>query len=189
MDWSLALYLWSDNASMENQEQNFCAYCAHQYQPTDAFCNTCGYPLQGKPQEQKHFIANRATKEIDLIALNKKIERACESLYWVAGILTVSFTFLYFVGPTQEDPTVFFLTAVIIIGAFLALGAWSKQKPAAAIISGLSLFVVLLLVDAIVQPSSIFSAFVFKILVIIFLVKGIMAIFEVEKIKKELNIK
>lgn len=174
---------------MENQEQTFCAYCAHQYQPADAFCNACGYPLQGKPQEQKYFIANRATKEIDLIALNKKIERARESLYWVSVILAFSFAVIYFVGPDQEDPTIFFLTAVIIIGAFLALGAWSKQKPAAAIISGLSLFVVLLLLDALVQPSSIFSGLIFKILIIGILVKGIMAIFEVEKIKKELNIK
>ncbi len=173
---------------MEKLEQ-FCACCAHQYQLEDSFCNSCGFPLLGSKEQQDAHIANRVVKEIDLIDLNKKVDTACQSLYWITGIITLSTIIGYFALPEEGDLFVFLITSTIMIGAFLALAVWSKSKPATALISGLSLYVIIQVLNMIGDPSSIVRGIIFKVLIIGYLIKGIMAVLEVEKIKKELNIK
>lgn len=121
--------------------------------------------------------------------LNRKVDAASNSLYWIAGILTVSSVFSYFVMQNDENLIAFLITSIILIGAFLAFGVWSKTKPAAALISGLSLYVIIQLINAVDNPATIFSGIIFKIIIIGYLIKGIIAVTEVGKIKKELNIK
>ncbi len=174
---------------MENQNLNLCACCAHHYEPVDIFCNTCGFPLQGTPQQQDAFIANRVVKEIDLVDLKKKVESARNSLYIITAFLGISGLFgLFFI---EDDNNLFYylISYVILVGAFLAFAVWSKTKPTSALISGLSLYVIVQLLSAIADPSSLFSGIIFKVLIIAYLIKGIIAVLEVDKIKKELNIK
>ncbi|RZL47198.1 MAG: hypothetical protein EOP00_12665 [Pedobacter sp.] len=174
---------------MENQELNLCACCANTYAPVDAFCITCGYPLQGTSEQQENHIANRSVKEIDLIDLNKKVESACNSLYWIGGVMALSGIIGYFTLTEEDDIFVFLVTNVILIGAFFAFAVWSKTKPVTALISGLALYIIIQLLNLIVDPTTIIRGIIFKIIIIGYLVKGIMAVLEVEKIKKELNIK
>lgn len=172
----------------ENQELNLCACCAHRFEITDAFCNHCGFPLQGTKPEQDHYIANRITKEVNLIDLNRKIVAASNSLYWIVGIITVSSIISYFtIEPAYQFS--FLITAVILVGSFLSFAVWSKTKPTTALISGLALYVIVQLLNFIGQPSSLFSGIVFKAMIVGYLIKGVIAVLEVEKIKKELNIK
>ncbi len=174
---------------MELQESNSCACCAQNFKTSAIFCNSCGFPLQGTKEQQDEHIANRAVKEIDLMDLNRKVIAAGNSLYWIAGILTVSTIFSYFIVQNDEDIFAFLITSILLIGAFLAFGVWSKTKPAAALISGLSLYVIIQLINAVANPLTIFSGIIFKIIIIGYLIKGIIAVTEVDKIKKELNIK
>ncbi|TKC04596.1 hypothetical protein FA048_19225 [Pedobacter polaris] len=174
---------------MENQQLNLCACCANTFAQNDSYCISCGYPLQGTNEQQENHIANRAVKEIDLIDLNKKVETACNSLYWIAGIIGVSSIIGYFTLTDEDDVLIFLITTVIMVGAFLALAVWSKTKPTTALISGLSLYVIIQLLNLIADPSSIIRGIIFKIIIIVYLIKGVMAVLEAEKIKKELNIK
>jgi hypothetical protein len=174
---------------MENQQLQLCACCAHQYQPEDSFCDSCGYPFQGTREQQDTYIANRTVKEIDLADLNKKVKTACNSLYWIAGIICLSSILGFFTLEDENEIVIFLVTTVILVGAFLALAVWSKTKPATALISGLSLYVIIQVLNMIGEPSSIARGIIFKVLIIGYLIKGIMAVLEVEKIKKELNIK
>lgn len=174
---------------MENQELNLCACCTNTYQSVDTFCMTCGYPLQGSEDAQRNHIANRTIKEVDLIELDKKVKAASQSLYWIAGIIEFSSLIGYFTLAESDDLTVFLITTVILVGAFLAFAVWSKTKPVTALISGLSLYIIVQLLNLIVDPTTILKGIIFKILIIGYLVKGIMAVLESEKIKKELFIK
>ena len=174
---------------MENQELNLCACCTNTYQPVDTFCTNCGYPLQGNEDAQRNHIANRSIKEVDLIELDKKVKAASQSLYWIAGIMGFSSLIGYFTLAENDDITVFLITTVILVGAFLAFAVWSKTKPVTALISGLSLYIIVQLLNLMVDPTSILKGIIFKILIIGYLVKGIMAVLESEKIKKELFIK
>jgi ribosomal protein L37E len=174
---------------MEIQQPELCACCMHTYDTTTVFCNHCGYPLQGTKKQQDDYIANRTVKEIDLAGLNKKIETASNSLYWIAGIFAVSTVFSFFRTADGADLSLFLITSILLIGAFLAFAIWSKTKPAAALISGLSLYLIVQILNAVDNPLSIVSGIIFKIFIIAYLIKGILAVLEVEKIKKELNIK
>jgi hypothetical protein len=174
---------------MENQEQHYCACCATTYQLDDSFCNTCGYPFKGNKDEQDAYIANRAVKEIDLVDLNKKVTTATNSLYWIGGLLAFWTLISFFI--MQDNPDFFgaAITNVILVVAFFAFAIWSKTKPTAALISGLSLYVILIILNAVEDPATLAQGIIFKVFIIGYLIKGIMAVIEVEKIKKELNIK
>jgi len=173
---------------MENQTTNFCACCSFKFNENDLYCNSCGYPLQATEEEQKKYISNRSVKEIDLEDFHKNIKSATNSLYWVAGVFTLGALITSFTLPNKEDLAAHLIIYVILVSAFLALAVWGKQKPLPALISGLALFVIIQIANAIIDPVTIFSGIILKIIIIAYLVKGIKAALEADKIKKELNI-
>lgn len=167
---------------------NVCTSCYSKYESTDAFCNGCGYPLHGTQQEKDFFTSERNVKEIDLADLSETVRKACNSLYWIAGLLVISTIFGYATAQLEEDKMANLITGVILFVAFLGFGLWSKSKPAAALISGLSLYIIIHLLSAIINPVSIFSGIIIKVIIIVYLIKGIRSVLEVDKLKKELNI-
>ena len=80
------------------------------------------------------------------------------------------------------------ITNAILVAAFVGLGFWARTKPVGALISGLSLYLIIHLLNAIVEPMSILSGIIAKVLIIGYLIKGIRSVLEADKIKKELNI-
>lgn len=172
---------------MENLNNNDCTCCYTKYEINDLFCKACGFPLQASEQEQKNFLSERNVKEIDLESLNEKVDSACKSLYWISGLTAISSIIIYF-ATQDESPIATLITNIILVLSFLALGFWSKHKPTAAMISGLSLYLIIIILNAVVSPLSIFSGIILKVIIIGYLVKGIKAVLEVDKLKKELNI-
>lgn len=67
---------------------------------------------------------------------------------------------------------------------FIGLGVWSYYKPFVALLSGLCLYVSLILILAIIDPYTIFRGVIWKIAVISFLVYAIKIARDEEKINK-----
>jgi hypothetical protein len=172
---------------MENQSESLCSSCYRPFVASDTYCNNCGFPFQGTKEEKDHHIANRTVKEIDLSDLNRSVESACNSLYWIAGINAVSAIFIFFTAAPEDQFTLLIMN-VILVGAFVAFGVLGKTKPITAMVSGLSLYVIIQILNLIADPTSIFKGIIFKVAIIIYLIKGIRAVLEADKIKKELNI-
>jgi hypothetical protein len=172
---------------MENLNENLCNSCYRTFITTDIYCNNCGFPLHGTKEEKDHHIANRAVKQIDLGELKKSVETACNSLYWIAGVIAVSAIFIFFTAE-EEDQFNLLILNVILIGAFLAFAVLGKTKPITAMISGLSLYIIIQILNLIADPTTILKGIIFKIGIIFYLIKGIRAVLEADKIKKELNI-
>ena len=61
----------------------------------------------------------------------------------------------------------------MIAAIFLGLGIWTKNKPYTAILAGLIFFVGMHLVEAILDPETIFKSVIMKILVIFYLAKSL----------------
>ncbi|MFW0715481.1 hypothetical protein [Pedobacter sp. N23S346] len=173
---------------MEKLIVNNCNCCYKTFSHADIFCNSCGYPLQGTEQEQKTFIAIRNNQEIDLAELDRQVKSARNSLYWIGGVIGLWTLIGFFTSENADDAFSLLIINIILVGGFCALGVWSKTKPAAALISGLSLYIIIQVLNAIVSPMTIFSGIIFKIIIIGYLIKGIKAVLESEKIKKDLNI-
>ena len=172
--------------------QELCGSCFKSVGVNDAFCDSCGYPLKGTEADQKNFIAIRNAKEIDLDAAREKIKKAGSVLYWISGATLVVGLLLFMIeyvkGGDNSEAVATVIVNIILGAIYLALASWSKRKPFAAIVSGLSLYVLVIILSAIVNPVSLASGFIIKIVFIIYFVKGIKSALEAESLKKELNL-
>lgn len=173
---------------MEIQTNNLCKACNDTYQITDLYCNGCGFPLAGTDQEQSFYLSERYAKEIDLADLSGNVETARKSLYWIAGFIAVTSAIGYFLAEDSTDQMSILITTIILVSAFTGFALWGKKRPAAAIISGLALYSLIQILNIAMNPVSIFSGIIWKVLIIVYLIKGLRSVLEVEKLKKELNI-
>lgn len=165
-----------------------CDSCLKNIENDDVYCTNCGYPIQGTEIEQKDFIANNEVVDINLADYNKKIRTAGNSLYYLAGIFFFWGVLSYFT--TKDSPTAFgyLLISLILAIIFLVLGGYSRKKPLACIISGLCLYIILQVLNAIDNPATILSGIIVKIIIIGYMIKGIKSAIELEKFKKENNL-
>lgn len=76
----------------------------------------------------------------------------------------------------------------IIAGVFIGLGFWTNSKPFVSLLIGLIFYVCLVLLFFAVEPETILRGIIWKVVIIVVLVKGIMNAMEEEKNKKNNNI-
>lgn len=112
--------------------------------------------------------------EFSMEGYDKHIRQARNTLFMAAAILFINALILFSKYTFDlEMLWLDYLLWTVYIGGFVALGLWTKKKPYYAIIGGLILFGVFILVNALIEPASIISGLIFKIAVIVFLVKGL----------------
>lgn len=174
---------------MDAQNSSLCAACAKEYQANDAFCNGCGFPIQGSEREQELHLSNRDVRLMDLEEMGTQVESARKSMFYIAGAIGIFTLIQYFTATAPEDMPGVLITNGILIISYIALGLWAKNKPLTALISGLSLYVIIILLNAIFEPMSLLSGIIVKLIIIGYLIKGIKSTLEAERIKKELNIR
>lgn len=173
-----------------------CPVCYTNAQQTDAFCGKCGYPLKGSKQEQEDFKQTQYQLEANLSLAEHQIRRGGMTLYILSGITFVAGILLGFVASpdfvekmfgTPQLP--FGIVLLVLSVAYLGLGLWSRQRPFAALLIALILYCTLLLMDMVADPVSLFKGIIWKVLIIVALVRGTSGGYRAEKIKKELHIK
>jgi hypothetical protein len=178
--------------STPTAELNLCDCCFKSINVDDTYCDSCGYPLKGSEFDQKNFIATRNSKEIDLEAAAEKIKKAGNVLYWIAGASVLSGVLFFMIGYSKDgenaEPVATLIVYIILGMIYLALASWSKKKPFAAIVSGLSLYIIVIVLSAIADPATIVQGIIIKGIFIAYFIKGIKSAIEAENLKKELNI-
>jgi len=165
-----------------------CPVCNTAATENDVFCGTCGYPLKGTEQEQKDFMLKRDIAGIDMEHFSKQLKNAANSLYYLAGVFVVSGLIVYLIKKDDPDSFALLLENLILAFVFLALGGFARKKPLACIVSGLCLYVIVILLNAFVNPGTLFYGIIVKIAIIGYMIKGIKSAIEIEKIKKEHHI-
>jgi len=112
--------------------------------------------------------------EFSMQGYDKHIKQARNSLYAIAILLFISVGVLYF---TNKDYAEYIWIDLLIYGGFIAgfvaLGIWTKHKPYTAIICGLVLFGLFILLNAVIDPTTIIKGIIFKVIVIVLLIKGL----------------
>ena len=165
-----------------------CTACQSSTLPTDALCDSCGYPLKGTEQEQTFFIGTRTNLELDLAEQRNKVKKAGIILKFIGGISAVYGIILYFTYVNEIEKIVALILSFILGGIYFSLGIWSKKKPLAAIVTGFIIYMLILILDALVDPKTILQGLILKIIVIGAFVTGIKGAIEAEKIRKEHNL-
>jgi hypothetical protein len=103
---------------------------------------------------------------------DKHVRRARITIFVLAGITLLLGLLLAFTDPTTEEWLVVAM-AIVIAGTYTALGIWANARPYQAITIALVLFVSLILLTLILDPAGIFSGIILKIIVVVYLVRGI----------------
>jgi hypothetical protein len=177
-----------ENITSNTAALNLCEGCFNPINLEDAFCDSCGYPLKGSEMEQKTFILTKNNNEINLAESQKTIKTAGNTLYWIAGGTVLWGIISYFSAADEETKTTVLIVNLILAMLYIGLGVCSKHKPFAAIVSGFSLYTIILILNAIAEPATLARGIVIKIIFIVYFIKGIKSAIEAERIKKELNI-
>ena len=129
-------------------------------------------------------------QEFSMEGYDRHIRQARNALFTAAAILLLNAIILFAQYPFDiEIMWLDYLIWVVYIGGFIALGFWTKKKPYYAIIGGLILMGIFILVNAIIDPSTIFGGIIFKIAVVVFLIKGLGDAKEAQQMKEQFNIK
>ena len=165
-----------------------CKACHSGVLPADAYCLNCGYPLHGSEMEQKTFLVSRDNLQLDIDDYNKKTKVAGNYLFILAALFVIAGLVAAAFGKDREVANVQLALDLILAVIFIALGAYSRRKPLACLISGLSLYIIVQLLNAVYSPITLVQGIIFKIIIIGFLVKGIKSAIEVDKIRKEHNL-
>jgi hypothetical protein len=165
-----------------------CKCCFVKISPADLFCQACGFPLKGTADEQSQFFYTRNYQHMEMDSLKGKIKSAGTTLYILAGVFLLYGLILFFFQGSNDNASALLITNAVVAIIFLLLGYWSEKKPLAAIISGMTLYILVQLLAAIDDPLSILKGIIFKVIVISYLIKGLLSALEAEKIKKQYNL-
>jgi len=127
-------------------------------------------------------------QEFSMEGYDKHIRQARNALFIAAAILLLNALLLFSKYPVDlEIMWLDYLIWVVYIGGFVALALWTKRKPYYAIIGGLILMGIFIVVNAIIDPSTIVGGIIFKIAVIAFLIKGLGDAKEAQQMKEQFN--
>lgn len=168
--------------------QLHCAACSSNIKEEDYFCQNCGFPIKAPAEERDAFINNRNYHAFELAEMEKKIKNASTSIFVIGGFVAVLALVLFFTSSDNSEGLVLALINLVVAGIFIGLGFWCKKQPVAAIISALSLYIILWVIAIIDNPVNILSGIIIKIMIIGYLIKGLNSAFEAQKIKKAHNL-
>ncbi len=120
---------------------------------------------------------------IDTDEYEKKFKSARTWIYVIAGFQFAMGIFEFI----KEEETVAWIALGIdwtVALIFLLLGLWSRKKPAAAFLSALIFYLLMVTAFAAIDISNVLKGIIFKILIVIALVKAYNTAREYENMKK-----
>jgi hypothetical protein len=166
-----------------------CEHCNTSIEEIDSFCRQCGFPVKGTLDEKSLFHNRVRFQEEQLKKKNTDVRNGRTSLFVIAGLFAFYAAIIFFTEDhfknTLAAVTVYLILSVI----FLLLANWSIQKPVAALISGLSLYAALELLNIVMEPATLGRGILVKIFIIVYLTKALQSAFEAQKLSKALKVK
>jgi heme A synthase len=121
---------------------------------------------------------------------DKHVRNARNAIFVVAGVQLVFGIITVLMSRENEDSLALIISLCIIVLialVFLALGFWTKKKPYSAILIALIFYGILLLTDAIYEPTTIFKGILMKIFIIVYLVRGLNEARDAQRLREALG--
>jgi hypothetical protein len=166
-------------------DMSVCYYCKSTgLREEDKFCPNCGFPQQGTQQEMQGFLIKIKHKNELLAEQKKKINRARNYLYALAALYLVVGVFISFYS---ENQVAVIIVYVFVSAIFFGLALWCRTNPFAAILSGFFVYIILNVISAVYDPSSIVKGIPLKFLVISAFIYGYKSVKDSEKLGAELE--
>lgn len=144
-----------------------CTNCQHLTGPVDVYCERCGYPVRGGETEQQRFTWRQESLEIDTNLAEKRVRQGRNMLFITAAISVGSGMLL------SKQGNVYLISGIILGIIYAILGAWANQKAFAALLTGLVLYLSLQGFEAVTNPAVITKGLLIKVIIVVFLAKGL----------------
>ena len=160
-----------------------CENCSALVSNDQKFCSQCSFPANGSDSEKQSFRLHVSSRKRFLSDAQDKIKSSRYIMFGLAGLFLVVGLFVCF-GADDFAPMVINIFCCIV---YLILAAWCSKNPFGATLTALIIYGTLVVVNAFVEPTSLFSGIVIKIIIIVALVKGIRSAQEAQKYLGELE--
>jgi len=126
-------------------------------------------------------------REVLLFKVENKVKNAKMWLI-IVGIFTIALAlYYYFFRYDQQNLLSTGIDCFIGI-LFIGLAFWVNKKPYMAVLSGLILYISLIVIAGISDPSTITSGWLFRVIIIVALWSGLTAAKQAESLRRELGI-
>ena len=144
--------------------------------------------MEQHPQQNEQSIFDEM--ELSRQGYDKHIRNARNAIFIVAGVQFVFGIITVLLSGKSADgiaQLISFCFVLLISLVFLALGLWTKKKPYTAILIALIFYGLLLLADAIYEPTTIFKGLLMKIFIIVYLFRGLNEAREAQRFREALG--
>lgn len=173
----------SDLQSVENSTTIQCENCSAPSEAAQKYCTSCGFPVLGSPDEKGKFRIAVSNRKRFLKEAQEKTKTAKIIIYVLAGLFLLTGLYEGFANDDFATMIVDLLVSLL----YLILAAWSDKNSFGAILTAFIVFLTLHVVNAFVNPASIFQGLFLKIFFIGAFVKGIRSATEAQQHLKELE--
>lgn len=160
-----------------------CEHCQAENASDKKFCTQCRYPVAGTDEEKGRFRSDIAKNQILLKDAETKIQSAKNIIYVLAALSLVIGVILFF---SQDDVASLVVYCVICI-LYLGLAVWCSSNPFGAILTAFILYITLQVLSAVVDPTTIISGILWKVIFIGAFIKGIRSASEARNFMRELE--
>jgi hypothetical protein len=119
---------------------------------------------------------------------DKHIRQARNAIYAAAIFLMLNVIVLVAtLSDSYEYLWIDLLLWGVFIAGFILLGLWTKKKPYYAIISALILYGIFIAINAVLDISTLWKGILFKIGIIVYLIKGVSDAKEAQEMKDQIG--
>jgi len=128
--------------------------------------------------------------ELTRLSYDKHVLNARNAIFVVAGAQFV-FGSIVVLTSSKLGETIDIIISLCFVLltslVFLALGLWTKRKPYTAILIALIFYALLLLADAVYDPTTLFKGIIMKIFIIVYLFRGLNQARDAQRLKEALR--
>ncbi|WP_153798390.1 hypothetical protein [Foetidibacter luteolus] len=135
-----------------------------------------------KTGQQKNLLED----VFDTAAYERKIRSAENTIYIVAVVQLLAGVVVIYLSAAERRLLMGFVFGGVAV-FFFAMALLCKRYPFTAILITLIFYVLLVTVDVIENPSALISGGIIKLIIIVYLVKGLLAARQAAKMKKMFN--
>ncbi len=113
-------------------------------------------------------------QEFSMQGYDKHIRQARNAIYTVAAMLAINLAIYSFNIPEgYEYFWIDFAVWSAFIAGFILLAIYTKKKPYYAIVGALCLYAAFVILNAVIDSSTLYKGLIFKIIIVVLLIKGI----------------
>lgn len=153
-------------------EKPTCPKCGVSITAGQTFCEECGHQLK-KGSARKRSRSPRRRMSLGQKAHLEAIRRA---RFWILAVAVLHLigALFFFIAPGEMDSvaTIIIVVNIIYAAIYAGFGFWSNTNPFAASLAAMILFCTTILVNVVIDPTTIFQGILIKIFVILALLSG-----------------